>query len=106
MHALSICLREKGAYRYNRYTASGVRSQCRNFIQQFESVHTRHFNVGQRQIWMSIFYRFKALKRTPFQPPLVNAGRPLGLTTLFRFQCPHAHFRAFHPPDRAFACEL
>jgi hypothetical protein len=57
----SICLREKGAHRYNRYTASGVRSQGPNFTQQFKPVHTRHFYVGQYQIWKRMFYQLEAL---------------------------------------------
>jgi hypothetical protein len=41
MRARSFCLREKGAHCYNRHTASGIRSQCPNFIQQFEGARKR-----------------------------------------------------------------
>ena len=63
MYSRAIRQREKGAHRYDRYTTSGIRSQGTNFIQQFEPVHTGHFNVGQRQIRDGISYRPEALKR-------------------------------------------
>jgi hypothetical protein len=36
-------------------------------IQQFESVHTGHFNVRQHYIGKSIFYRLEALRRVARQ---------------------------------------